>query len=93
MAPLRFYGSPSCFDGGFQLTCIVGSVASRLPLLYGVQARQVVWPIEHSNTKPVTSSFGTVGRCKVLLDKEISISKKHRSILEGVLKCPGRWLH
>lgn len=36
-----------------------------------------IWSFKHSNTmvaKPVTSSLNSVGRCKVLLDKEISIS-------------------
>lgn len=37
----------------------------------------LIWSFKHSNTmvtEPVTSSLNTVGKCKVLLDKEISIS-------------------
>ena len=50
-----------------------------LTIPYRVQISPVGWPIKHSNTmgsKPVTSRFGTVGRCQVLPEKEISISIK-----------------
>ncbi len=45
----------------------------------GVQVRRVCWPIKHSNTmviEPAFGTFGSVGRCQVLLENEISISIK-----------------
>ncbi len=48
-------------------------------ILYGVQVRRVCWSIEHSNTmviEPVFGTFGSVGRCQVQLENEISISIK-----------------
>ncbi len=45
----------------------------------GVQVRRVCWPIKHSNTmviEPAFGNFGSVGRCQVLLENEISISIK-----------------
>ncbi len=48
-------------------------------ILYGVQVRRVCWPIKHSNTMVIEPAFGTlgsVGRCHVLLENEISISIK-----------------
>ena len=74
-----------CFDRGLKLICVVESGVSHLPLdnttqiLCGVQVRPVGWSVKPSNTMvstPVTSSFGSVGRCQVLLEKEISISIK-----------------
>ncbi len=83
MALLRWYGSPGFFDSGLQVICIVGSGVSQI--LYGVQVRQVCWPIKHSNTmviEPAFGTFGSVGRCQVLLENEISI----------FIKVDGRWL-
>ncbi len=48
-------------------------------ILYGVQVRRVCWPIKHSDTmviEPPFGTFGSVGRCQVLLENEISISIK-----------------
>ncbi len=45
----------------------------------GFQVRRVCWPIKHSNTmviEPAFGTFGSVGRCQVLLENEISISIK-----------------
>ncbi len=45
----------------------------------GVQVRRVCLPIKHSNTmviEPAFGTFGSVGRCQVLLENEISISIK-----------------
>ncbi len=92
MALLRCNGSPGCFDSGLQVICIVGSGASHLPLenipqiVYGVQVRRVCWEIKHSDTMLIESAFGTfgsVGRCKALLENEISIS----------IKLVSRWKH
>ncbi len=40
--------------------------------MHGVQVRWVCWPIKHSNTmviEPAFGTFGSVGRCQVLLEK------------------------
>ncbi len=82
-------GSPGYIDSSLRVICIVGSGVSHLPLdkiLYGVQVRRVCWPIKHSNTmviEPAFGTFGSVGRCQVLLEKEISIS----------IKLVSRWKH
>ncbi len=77
--------SPGCFESDLQVIYIVGFGVSHLPLdntpkiLYGVQVRRVCWPIKHSNTmviEPAFWTFGSVGRCQVLLENEISISIK-----------------
>ncbi len=75
---LRCNGSPGCFDSGLLVICIVGSGVSHLPL-DKVQVRLVCWPIKHSNTiliEPAFDTLGSVGRCQVLLENEISISIK-----------------
>ncbi len=96
---LRCNGSPGCFDSGLQVICIVGPGVSHLPLdntpqiLYGVQVRQVYWPIKHSNTmliEPAFGNFGSVGRFQVLLENEISISinlvnRRKHEVLKNVL--------
>ncbi len=105
VALLRCNGSPGCFDSGLRVICIVGSGVSHLPLdnspyiLYGVQVRRVCWPIKHSNTmviEPAFGTFGSVGRCQVLLENEISIFILHKACQQkeawSTLKCPGRWL-
>ena len=67
-----------CFDRGLKLICMVGSGVSHLPLdnttqiLYGVDVRPVCWSVRPSNTMvstPVVGSFGSEGRCQVLLAK------------------------
>ena len=45
-------------------------------IIYGFQVRAVGWSVKHRNTivgTPVTSLFGSVNRCQVLLEKKISI--------------------
>ncbi len=45
----------------------------------GFRSGRVCWPIKHGNTKviePAFGTFGSVGRCQVLLEKGISISIK-----------------
>ncbi len=90
VALLRCNGSPGCFDSGLQVICIVGSGVSHLPLdnipyiLYGVQVRWVCWPIKHSNTmviEPAFGTFGSVGRCQVLLLSDEQKRKKIMHIL------------
>ncbi len=79
VALFRCNGSTGCFDSGLQVICVVGSGVSHLLLLYEVQVRRVCWPIKHSNTmviEPAFGTFGSVGRCQVLLQNESSISIK-----------------
>ncbi len=85
VALLRCNGSPGCYDSGLQVICIVGPGVSHLPLddtpqiIYGFQVRRVYWPIKHSNTmviEPAFGTFGSVGKCQVLLENKISISIK-----------------
>ncbi len=85
VALLRCNASPGCFDSGLRVICNVGSGVSHLPLdntpyiFYGVQVRRICWLIKHSNTmviEPAFGTFGSVGRCHVLLENEISISIK-----------------
>ncbi len=62
----------------------------------GIKVRWVCWPIKHSNTmviEPAFGTFGSVGRCQVLLENEISISVKLVSRRKHALKFPVRWLH
>ena len=67
-----------CFDRGLKLMCVVVSGGSHLPfdnttqILCGVEVRPVGWSVKPSNTMvstPVIGSFGSVGRCQVLLTK------------------------
>ncbi len=58
----------------------------------------ISWPIKHSNTmviEPAFGTFGSVGRCQILLENEISISINlvSRGKAWSALKYPGRWLH
>ncbi len=58
----------------FRSSALLGQV-----LWSGVQVRRVCWPVKHSNTmviEPAFGFFGSVGRCQVLLENEISISIK-----------------
>ncbi len=50
-----------------------------IPHRFSMGFRRVCWPIKHSNTmviEPAFGSFGSVGRCQVMLENEISISIK-----------------
>ncbi len=81
VALLRCNGSPGGFDSSLQVIFIVGSGVSNFPLdnTHRGQVRRVCWPIKHSNTmviEPAFGSFGSVGRCQVLLENEVSISSK-----------------
>ncbi len=62
----------------FRSSALLGLV-SLIFLLTIPQVRRVCWPIKHSNTmviEPAFVAFGSVGRCQVLLENEISISIK-----------------
>ncbi len=67
----------------FSSSALLGLVSlifllTRLDSLW-VQVRWVCWSIKHSNTmviEPAFGTFGSVGRCQVLLENEISISIK-----------------
>lgn len=89
---LNCCGESSYFESSFQLVCTVGSGVSLLypnnKILYRFHIRWVGWPINHNAiillaAKPVTSNLDTVGRCQVVLEKEISIS----------IKILSRWEH
>ena len=67
-----------CIDRGLKLICVVGSGVSHLSLdkttqiFCGVEVRPVGWSVKLNNSMvstQVTSSFGSVGRCQVLLTK------------------------
>ncbi len=61
----------------FSSSALLGLVS--LIVLLTIQVRRVCWPIKHSNTmviEPAFGTFGSVGRCQVLLENEISISIK-----------------
>ncbi len=98
VALLRCNESTGYFDNSLQVICIVGSGVSHLLdntpyILYGVQVRRVCCPIKHSNTMVIEQAFGTFGsvdRCQVLLENEISIaiklvSRRKHEVLYNVL--------
>ncbi len=63
----------------------------------GFRSGEFAGPIKHSNTmviEPAFGTFGSVGRCQVLLENEISISHKACQQKEAwsALKLPCRWL-
>ncbi len=88
----------------FRLSALLGLVSLIFLLtiphrlsMHGVQVRWVCWLIKHSNTmvtEPAFGTFGSVGRCQVLMENEISISIKlvSRRKHESALKCLDRWL-
>ncbi len=99
VALLRWYGSPGFFDSSLQLICIFWSLVSHFPLdntpyiFYGVQVWWVRWPVKHTNTMvilPTFGAFGSVGRCQILLENEISffkklVSRRKHEVLQNVL--------
>ncbi len=86
VALLRCNEDQVALIAAFRSSALLGLVGvSHLPLdntpliLYGVQVRRVCWTVKHSNTmaiEPAFGTFGSVGRYQVLLENEISISKK-----------------
>ncbi len=85
VALLRCNEAQVSLIAAFRSSAGVGSDVSHLPLdntpqiLYEVQVWWVCWPVKHSNTmviEPVFGTFGSVGRCQVLLENEICISIK-----------------
>ncbi len=78
MVLLRCNGSAGCFDSGL-LSALLGLVSLIFLLTIFFRVRRVFWLIKHSNTmatEPAFGTFGSVGRCHVLLENEISISIK-----------------
>ena len=80
-----------CFDNGRKLICNVQTYVSNLPhdnttqILCGVQVRTVGWSVKRSNTTvstAVTSSFGSVDRCQIELERKISVATKLVNILK-----------
>ncbi len=87
VALLRWYGSPGFFDSGLQLICIFWSLVSHFPLT-------IVFPLSGEfagqSSTPTFGAFGSVGRCQILLENEISIFKKlvsrrKHEVLQNVL--------
>ncbi len=87
VALLRWYGSPGFFDSGLQLICIFWSLVSHFPLT-------IVFPLSGEfagqTSTPTFGAFGSVGRCQILLENEISIFKKlvsrrKHEVLQNVL--------
>ncbi len=83
----------------FSSSALLGLV-SLIFLMTIPQVWRVCWPIKHSNTmviEPAFGTFGSVGRCQVLLENEISISiklvsrRKHEVLqnllLDGCVDC------
>ncbi len=99
VALLMCYGSPGFFDSGLQLICIflvscfslsswqypIDSLwGSGLVILQASQAHQ------HHGHLTNFGAFGSVGRCQILLENEVSIfkklvSRKKHEVLKNVL--------
>ncbi len=66
-----------------------------IPYRFSMRSRSGEF-VGQSNITVITAfgTFGSVGRCQVLLENEISISTKlvSRRKHEVLKKCPGRWL-
>ncbi len=91
VALLRWYGSPGFFDSGLQLICIFCLCFSfsswQYPYSLWVQVWWVCWPVKHQHHGHLTNfgAFGSVGRCQILLENEISFLKSWSA--EGSMKC------
>ncbi len=78
MALLRWYGRPGFFDSGLQLICIFWSLVSHFPLDNGSGLVSLLASQTHQHHGHLTTlgAFGSVGRCQILLENEISTFKK-----------------
>ncbi len=81
VALLRCNEAQVALIAALRLSALLGlvSLIFLLTIPHRVQVRRVWWPIKHSNTmviEPDFGTFGSVGRCQVLLENEISISIK-----------------
>ncbi len=97
MALLRWYGSPGFFDSGLQLICIFWSLVSHFPLentidslCSGLVSLLASQSHQHHGHLINFCAFGSVGRCQILLENEISIFKKlvnrrKHEVLQNVL--------
>ncbi len=97
MALLRWYGNPGFFDSGLQVICIFWSLVSHFLLdidslwgsgLVSLLARQAHQ--HHGHLTNFLTAFGSVGRCQIRLENEISIFKKlvsrrKHEVLQNVL--------
>ncbi len=83
VALLRWYGSPGFFERPSAhlhcwVWCLIFLLTIPIDSLWG-SGLVSCWPVKHSNTmviEPAFGAFGSVGRCQVLLENEISIFKK-----------------
>ncbi len=84
VALLRWYGSPGSLTVAFRSSALLGLVSLIFLLTYPIDSlwgsgQASLLAIKHSNTmviEPAFGAFGSVGRCQVLLENEISISIK-----------------
>ncbi len=79
VALLRCNEAQVALIAAFRPSALLGLVSLIFLLTIEVQVRQVCWPFKHSNTmviEPAFGTFGSVDRCQVLLENEISISIK-----------------
>ncbi len=92
VALLRWCGSPGFFDSGLQLICIfLVSCFSFFSWQYpidslldsGLVSLLASQAYQHMVILPTFGAFGSVGRCQILLENEISIS----------IKLVSRWKH
>ncbi len=92
VALLRCNGSPGCFDSSLQV-CIVGSGVAQLlltkPHIFSMGFRSGEFAGQSSTVTPWSlnpfGTFGSVGRCQVMLENEISISIK--LVSRSSMKC------
>ncbi len=83
VALLRCNGRPGCFDSSLQVICIVGLVSLIFLLTkshrFSMEFRSGEFDGQSSTPpviEPAFGTFGSVDRCRVLLENEISISIK-----------------
>ncbi len=81
VALLRWYGSPGFFDSDLQLICIFWFHRFSMGFRSGEFAGQsrtppTPWSFNQKWPKAPFGAFGSVGRCHILLENEISIFKK-----------------
>ncbi len=102
VALLRWYGSPGFFDSGLQLICIFGLffLIFLLTILhrFSMGFRSGEFAGQSGTPTPWSSRFGSVGRCQIQLENEISIFKKlvsrrKHEVLQNLkfVKCEPKW--
>ncbi len=94
VALLRWFGSPGFFDSGLQLIWIYWFLVSHFIFLLIIPHRFSMGfrsgEFAGQSSTPTFGAFGSVGRCQILLENEISIFKKlvsrrKHGVLQNVL--------